>query len=273
MGTLYNSIPITAVAPSLAAILGIAPPEKSGPSMNLLTRAADAAFSGRHADRILIYNPDAVALWLFQKYTALFEDAVLHSDVQLPLLSVMPSVTPVCFASMYTGAMPAVHGIQSYVKPVLQTDTLFDACLRAEKKAAIVSTAGDSISKIFLERAMDYFIYEHYDACNEKALELIAQDRYDLIVVYNPNYDAAMHRNGPEAPVSLDMLRHNLSTYQTFVRAVQNQWRAHRAVVGFCPDHGCHEIDGNLGSHGLDMPEDMNVIHFYRFFQGSEAQP
>ena len=28
-------------------------------------------------------------------------------------------------------------------------------------------------------------------------------------------------------------------------------------------DHGCHEIDGECGSHGLDMEEDMNVIHFY----------
>ena len=38
--------------------------------------------------------------------------------------------------------------------------------------------------------------------------------------------------------------------------------------MAFLPDHGCHEIDGQLGSHGLDMYEDMNVIHFYRFFGG-----
>ena len=26
-------------------------------------------------------------------------------------------------------------------------------------------------------------------------------------------------------------------------------------------DHGCHEIDGGCGSHGLDMPED--ILQFY----------
>ena len=25
-----------------------------------------------------------------------------------------------------------------------------------------------------------------------------------------------------------------------------------------------HEIDGSLGSHGLDMPEDRNVVHLYK---------
>jgi len=76
------------------------------------------------------------------------------------MLSVMPSVTPVCFASMYTGAMPNVHGIQAYEKPVLSTDTVFDAFIRADLKPAIVSTANDSISCIFLERDMDYFIFD-----------------------------------------------------------------------------------------------------------------
>ena len=30
-------------------------------------------------------------------------------------------------------------------------------------------------------------------------------------------------------------------------------------LYGFMPDHGCHEIDGGAGSHGLMMPEDMNI--------------
>ena len=41
------------------------------------------------------------------------------------------------------------------------------------------------------------------------------------------------------------------------------QWKNHDVLYGFLPDHGCHEIDGECGSHGLDMEEDMNVIHFY----------
>ena len=29
-------------------------------------------------------------------------------------------------------------------------------------------------------------------------------------------------------------------------------------------DHGCHEIDGNAGAHGLDMVEDVEISHFYK---------
>ena len=35
-------------------------------------------------------------------------------------------------------------------------------------------------------------------------------------------------------------------------------------LVGFAMDHGCHEIDGGCGSHGLDMPEDINIVHLYK---------
>jgi len=212
-----------------------------------------------------MYNPDAIALWLFQKYTALFEKAFLHSNIQIPLLSVMPSVTPVCFASMYTGAMPNVHGIQAYEKPVLKTDTVFDAFLRAGMKPAIVSTTNASISRIFLERDIDYFIYETHEECNNKAMELIDSDIHDLIVLYNGNYDDTMHHFGTESDKALDELKQNIETYSMLVAHIEKHWSNHRTMIGFCPDHGCHEIDGNLGSHGLDMAEDMNIIHFYRF--------
>ena len=41
----------------------------------------------------------------------------------------------------------------------------------------------------------------------------------------------------------------------------------HKTLLGFCPDHGCHEIDGGVGSHGLDMQEDMNIIHMFSFIK------
>ena len=177
--------------------------------------------------------------------------------------SVMPSVTPVCFASMYTGAMPDVHGIQAYVKPVLTTDTLFDAAIRAGLKPAIVSTAGDSISKIFLERPMDYFIYDTVDEVNAKAEALIAEDAYDILVIYDGNYDSTMHRYAPESEEALAALRANAAQFDKFCALTRQHWAAHDTLIAFAPDHGCHPIDGGLGSHGLDMPEDMLITHFY----------
>ena len=40
--------------------------------------------------------------------------------------------------------------------------------------------------------------------------------------------------------------------------------------MGFAMDHGCHEIDGNCGSHGLDMDEDFNIVHFYKILTAEQ---
>lgn len=263
MSDLNSSICISSVKASILEAAGIEIPgsiEKPNP---VLTALAGKKLGGKPVDRVVIYNPDAVALWVYQKYTAMFADAALCSDAALPMLSVMPSVTPVCFASMYSGVMPDIHGIKRYEKPVLTVNTVFDSYINAGKKAAIVSTSNDSISVIFLNRDMEYFIFDTPEEVNEKALSLIEEDRFDLIVIYNGNYDGTMHKFGPEAPESLAALEKNISFYSEMVEKIGSEWKNHSVLYGFCPDHGCHEIDGGCGSHGLDMEEDMNVIHFY----------
>lgn len=263
MSDLYSSICISSVKASALGIAGIEIPENIEKPNPVLTALAEKKLGGKPVDRTVIYNPDAVALWVYQKYTSMFTDAALCSDAALPMLSVMPSVTPVCFASMYSGVMPDVHGIKKYEKPVLTVNTIFDSFIKAGKKAAIVSTDRDSISMIFLNRDMEYFIYDTPEEVNEKALSLIEEDRFDLIVIYNGNYDGTMHKHGPEAPESLAALEKNVAFYSELVEKINREWKEHSVFYGFCPDHGCHEIDGGCGSHGLDMEEDMNVIHFY----------
>jgi len=263
MSELDSAICISSVRATAEQLAGIQSSGNTASPNPLVAALAVGKLGEKKTDRTVIYNPDAVALWLYQKYTEMFTEAALHSDLALPMLSVMPSVTPVCFASMYTGVMPAVHGIQKYEKPVLKVETLFDAFLAAGKRVAIVSTAGDSISKIFLEREMDYFIYNTVDEVNRKALELIDEDGYDLLVIYNGNYDGTMHKHGTESPEALKALQANVAFYTELVEKIRRCWKQHNVFYGFCPDHGCHEIDAECGSHGLDMPEDMNVIHFY----------
>ena len=262
---------ITSVAPTVSALAGC-PFESAvdAPNKALTELAADK--TGGKIDRVVLYNPDAVALWLYKKYGGKFAAAKECSDIAVPLTSVMPSVTPVCFASMYSGVMPETHGIRKYEKPVLTVETLFDAYIKAGKKAAIVSTEGDSISKIFLERNMDYYIYRTIRQVNKKALELVRQDQYDLIVIYNGNYDSRMHAKGPESRSALKELDRNIAFYSKLVGTIKENLSAHNVFYGFCPDHGCHLIDGNRGSHGLDMEEDMNVIHFYGVSKAGDDQ-
>lgn len=264
MSDLYSSICIKSVEATVTELFGLSSPvNKDAQKNNAVLSLAKSKLGDNRIDRAVLYNPDAVALWLYQKYTDKFTKAMLCSDLAVPMLSVMPSVTPVCFASMYTGVLPEIHGIRKYEKPVLTINTLFDTLIKDGKKCAIVSTSGDSISKIFLEREMDYFIYDTIEEVNKKALELISEDKYDLITIYNGNYDSIMHKFGPESKEALSQLDANVEFYDILVNKIKAEWKAHKTFYGFLPDHGCHEIDGECGSHGLDMQEDMNVIHFY----------
>ena len=263
MSELLNTISLTGIAASLAKAMDVPPPKQAQPPIDAIDRLVRRNTKNGKVDRIFMYNPDAVAMWLYQKYTDYYLSLLDHAKLTLPLRTVMPSVTPVCFGTMYTGTEPEVHGIRSYVKPVIKIDTLFDALLRAGKKCAIVSTEGDSLSHIFLEREMDYFIYPTVDECTEKALKLIEEDHHDFILLYNADYDSTMHRFAPESPESLEVLKKNIQVFDTIAKTISTYWNNHETLLGFAPDHGCHEIDGGLGSHGLDMPEDLNILHFY----------
>ncbi len=258
MAEIINSVSLTGLAATLADALGIERPAQANAPINSLAKLAEGG-----VDRVFMYNPDAVALWLYQKYTALFDDVVKHTQLALPLQSVMPSVTPVCFGTMYTGAFPDVHGIRRYEKPVIKIDTLFDAVLRAGKKCAIVCDNECSMGKIFLERDMDYFYMDSLEEGRAKVMQMIEEDKYDLICVYDGSYDSTMHKNGTEAEVSIEALKANIADFDAFANAIEEKWTNHDTLIGFAMDHGCHDIDGGCGSHGLDMPEDLNIMHFY----------
>ncbi len=260
-----NSMKITQTAATVAALMGCAMPAGADVPNETVLRAAAGYFGQSKAERVLLYNPDAIALWLYQKYTSLFTSVMENTVLTLPVRSVMPSVTPVCFASMYTGLMPQYHGIRSYVKPVLRVPTLFDVLLAQNKKPIIISTKGDSISEIFKERKMDYIFCDSAEECNEKAMEVIGQDRHDLVVVYNGDYDATMHKTGPESAEALEVLKKNAQSFARLTKQAKEAWAGKPAVMAFLPDHGCHEIDGGCGSHGLEMDEDMDIVHFYAF--------
>ena len=263
---MLNEKSLDTLCAALTGAMGVDAPKCAAKADERLSEYVNEKFGGECADRIFMYNPDAVAEWVYRKYPQLFVEATGRTDIELPYQTVMPSVTPVCFGTMYTGAQPAVHGIQKYEKPVIKIDTIFDALLRAGKKVAIVAVTRCSIANIFLERELDYFIYSTYEEVNAKAAELIVADQHDFIVVYNGNYDSRMHKVGPENFEALAELRTNVRTFGMFSEMIKNNWKAHNTLVGFAMDHGCHEIDEGCGSHGLDMEEDLNIVHLYKAY-------
>ena len=269
-----NKNSLDTVCAALAYAMGIEPPALAAKRNAELADYIDTVFGGEKADRVVMYNPDAIAQWVYQKYPEYLASAKKNTEKEICLSSVMPSVTPVCFGTMYTGAQPAVHGIQKYEKPVITIDTLFDALLRAGKKVALITYGECSLGKIFLERDLDYYHFNKggIEAVNAKAVEVILRDEHDFIVIYNGNYDSVMHKNGPESAKSLAELRVNDHMFSVIANLISTHWKQHHTLLGFAMDHGCHEIDGECGSHGLDMPEDLNIVHLYKGYPKERAK-
>ena len=261
---------IDSLCSAYAYAMGVEAPGSAAPAHPALTAYEDKAFEGRKADRLFLYNPDAIALWIWEKYAHILRPVENATELELPLCSVMPSVTPVCFGTIYTGAQPEVHGIRKYIKPVIAIDTLFDALIRAGKRPVILAETDSSLDRIFRERDMEYYSFPTVDQVNEKTAQLIAEDRHDVYVVYNGNYDTIMHKFGPESPEALAELTANSRAYAEFDRLIRQLWTGHDTLLGFAMDHGCHEIDGGAGSHGLDMDEDLNIEHLYGIIKAAE---
>ena len=275
---MFNEISMDTVCASLAYAMGVEAPRQAASPAEPLTKYVDEKLGGKKVDRIVMYNPDAIGQWVAEKYPFLTAEVVKQTELALPLRTVMPSVTPVCFGTMYTGAQPQVHGIQAYEKPVIKIDSLFDAMIRAGKKCAIVSNPQCSLNHIFREREMDYFEGIDGDQINAIAARLILEDNYDLLVIYNGNYDFRQHRAGPEGLDALAELKCNSRAFNTFAYMIANNWKHHNTLLGFAMDHGSHAIppmekpNGTIyiGSHGDEIPEDLNVVHHYRIVPATE---
>lgn len=258
--------PITAVTMSLSKALGIDPPEYATCSVQALDDFVKSASDGNGVDRLVIFNPDAIGEWIARKYSALLHN-FMSSDLIVPMSSVVPPKTPVCFGSIYTGATPEQHGITHYNKITLTIDTFFDALVRADKRAAIVTVANQSMDILFRGRNIDYFPLKNDAAVLSKALQLIEQNDYDVIAIYNQEYDDIMHRTSPKSVLSKRALKHYNASYGKILDAVKLHYKNHNTLVGALTDHGVHRSPYLLGTHGKDIPKDMNILHFYSFFK------
>lgn len=282
---------LTSITPTLCALLGIEPPAlaKSPPFAEVLA-AKQAAIGDKAVERLLIFAPDALGRWLMQKHGGQYQIAFDRAaPVKVELESVLPTVTPVCFSSIFTGAYPEQHGIQKYERPLQRTDSFFDALVRAGKSCAIVAVVDCSMDIIFRERAIDYFTMPDDRAVREQADTLIKEGRHDVIVAYQPGYDDMLHATVPESPECLAALALHMASFGHLCDSARLHWGAgagprryahylseedRRAqdspfrprdwAVCFIPDHGSHiDPETGHGTHGSDLPEDMELTHWW----------
>ncbi len=259
----FNTIPITHIAQTLADVMNIEPPKHSEGNIDELKNYILSNTKSGKIEKVLIYNPDAIGQWFVEKYADKFCKVEKYAPYKLKMLSVIPPKTPVCFASIYSGASPSVHGICRYVKPILEIDTLFDALVRAGKKPCIVSVANQSMDRIFRNRAMDYYSLDNDKSAVDMALKLIETSDYDFIAVYNQDYDSIMHITHPKSKRAIAAADKYNHYFSLLAEQVKKHWSNQDSLIAYMPDHGVHREWYLLGQHGKNITQDMNIIHFY----------
>jgi hypothetical protein len=215
-------------------------------------------------EKCLVYAPDAVGLQMYQNFRSLFDAVLKHAPLAVPLCSVIPPITPVCFASMFTGAQPRVHGLQKKEKPVLTCDTIFDALIRAGKRVAIVSVKEQSIDLIFRKRKIQYFSELDDQAVTRRTIELIQSNKYDFIVAYHCEYDDILHEKTHYCPEAIQALNNDIAAFSQLADTMDVFWRRNNRAIVFAPDHGAHiDPESGKGTHGNNIPQDMHVQHYF----------
>lgn len=262
MADYYNLYHLKHFAATVADCMGLALPEPFAPPIDWASAILKERLGGP-ADRAVLYHADAVGLYIWQQYTNLFASVYAHTSMAIPFLSTVESVTPVAHASMYTGLEPKEHGICTYVRPKLTCDTLYDQLLRAGKKPAILAKKNSSFLHIFAGRNMDYFEADNAVEIQEKALELLESDRYDVVSIHTFDYDSAAHHFGPESKEALNALSLEVQGFGQIAQTMERFRGSHRILLSYSPDHGQHLVPGGTGTHGSKMIEDMNILHFF----------
>jgi hypothetical protein len=256
---------IAKLAPTVAHLFtATIPTLASEPPIESVLEVHSRVVCGEPIERCLIFCPDALGLHIWRSCMSHMDTIKEHADLRIPLLSVMPPKTPVCFASMFTGGQPADHGIMKYERPVLRCETLFDVLLRANQSIAIVAVGNSSIDLIFRERNIEYFSEEYDEDVLVRAVDLVKENRHNLIIVYQQEYDDLLHKNDPFSELCIRAVTKHVHSFVTIARNALNEWSGHNNAIIFAPDHGAHvdSVSGH-GDHGMNIPEDMQLFHWY----------
>lgn len=255
---------LRSVTPTICSLIRIPPPALSHCPPLSIADAAKRRLEDRPVQRMLIFCPDALGKHLWSTQRIDWEPVHRQAPYVEELQAEVPSVTPVCFASMFTGAAPDIHGITKYEKPVLQCDTVFDALARAGRRVAIVAVKGSSIDTIFRSRNIDYFSEAYDPEVAGRAEALLEENAHDVVLAYLQEYDDTLHRTTPFSHAALQAMRNNIAMFDQLSTVCDSAWGRFDRAILFCPDHGGHiEPETGRGTHGLSIPADLEVLHFF----------
>jgi len=205
---------------------------------------------------LAVLAPDALGVHPFSlwRHEMPYLDS-LHQQHSLVLRGVMPTITPVNFATMITGTDQPGHGIQNFDGD-FQCETLFDVVRAHGGQSAGVGQKGYTGSKL-LARCADLggTAESNTDAEVEQiALGFAREHRPQFLIVQLGTTDNVLHKHGPSSPEVVPVFRETDAILQRMVAELTGLGYA----VIITSDHGQHDVERG-GTHGTEMDEDALV--------------
>ncbi|MBM3327127.1 MAG: hypothetical protein FJY65_09180 [Calditrichaeota bacterium] len=91
-------------------------------------------------------------------------------------------------------------------------------------------------------------------------------NKHDLIVAYQQEYDDTLHRTTPFSTEAVAAVERHIAAFDRLLETAGKYWSGKRWGAVFLPDHGARlDAATGKGEHSLDIPEDMEIKHFWRF--------
>jgi predicted AlkP superfamily pyrophosphatase or phosphodiesterase len=243
------------LAPTVCGLLGVRPPSaaETGPLEEVVGEMGPQ-------ERLAVVVIDAFgsSTWAANMretptFNALANRRLLH------LRSVMPSITPVNFATMLTGAGPEAHNIRDRTEK-LALETIFDVLRERGKTSATAARALSSLGILIsphadrpgiaasnLDEEVKAIVIDHL----RKGVHLLWVQLLDV--------DDAGHAHGPLSPQSVEACHRDDGHLREIAEAAYEE--GYGLIV--LADHGQHTVEAEdgvrHGTHGTDMSEDIYV--------------
>lgn len=245
------------IASTVSAVLQLPPP-----SQNKGTPIQEIIASLTGVNGVAVIVPDALGMYAWNLWKSEMPYlSSLHSQNSVALCSVMPSITPVNFATMVTGTDRTGHGVKTF-KDDFVCETLFDVIREAGHKSAGVGLDGYTGSEL-LGRCADIWGNAGEgsdDNVVNKIIEIADDEKPEFLIAQLGRVDDVFHQYGPSSPSVVPMLK---ETDARLMKLVEHLKPEGYGIIIFS-DHGQHDVtepseDGLKGNHGTDSPEDCIV--------------
>ena len=240
------------VAPTVCRVLGIRPP--SSADSEFLPLVGDTMNSKKLAVIVI----DALGMSTWNKARELTPTLNTLETVHFTVIhSVMKTITPVNFATMLTGASPGTHGITNREMP-LGHETVFHVMREAGMRSATAARALSSLGILISPHSDKPGLAE--SNMDSEVTELAVSrllEGFNLVWVHLLDVDDAGHEYGPLSAEGMDAAARAEGNLRVMLEAARDN--GYSVIV--LADHGQHDSgeDRLKGTHGTDMPEDVEV--------------